>query len=142
MINNSISFGTLYPTQDILELATGRKIRWDINGDSCDKNIQTLKSFTNNNVDLNKSNRNFIYNLFDYAAKNLQKQLPQLDPYIKKIEKICFDFQVTDKKYEYKYFDELDKIMSSAENELGQMIDVNTDEIAEYISKSGKSFNQ
>ncbi len=142
MLNNSISFGALYPTQNILELASRRKIRWGIYGDSYNTNIQTLGSFTNNKVDLNGSNVDFIHNLFDDVARKVQKQLPQLDPYIKRIEKICLDFQTTGKKYEDLYFLELDKIMKSAEKELGKMIDVNTDDLAKYILKSAKSLNQ
>ncbi len=138
---NQVSFGMKMPTNNVLELASNmciKKGHFESNIKAIDK-MGVCK-------DIHERGPVGCAIAFDTVAEELNKQLPQLEPYVKKI-------QATIRKFNAKpdflkspwgkkgYAKGVSKIITDAEKKLGKELDVSTKDIEKALNSPSRLLN-
>lgn len=126
MNNYNINFGAQYPTRNILILASGCRMD-GANKTAFATNVSTIQALTNNKINLFNTCSTACGMIFDKVGAMLKEQFPQLIPFIEMIEKT--PFKPSDKAY----CKDIDNIIQSAEKELGQNLNVSTEQIEQCV---------
>ncbi len=128
---NNISFGMKIPTRKVIDLAINKPLYQK----QFDSNIEVINQLTSNSANFDEMEFMGCAYIFDLVSEVINKQFPQLRPFIKKINLASKELGEKGRKLPKTTYDkEIEDIMVDAEKKLGKALDVSTADVKKAVA--------